>query len=58
MEKHRIHVALKSSVKFPQSVMIWAAMSSAGLGSTVFSEVHSQLSHLTGNYRALHASFC
>ncbi len=40
---------LKSSVKFPQSVVIWAAM------STVFSEVHS---HLPGHFRALHASFC
>ncbi len=26
--------------------------------STVFSEVHSQRSHLPGNIRALHASFC
>ncbi len=26
--------------------------------STVFSEVHSQRSHLPGNLRALHASFC
>ncbi len=26
--------------------------------STVFSEVHSQHSHLPGNFRALHASFC
>ncbi len=26
--------------------------------STVFSEVHSQRSHLAGNFRALHASFC
>ncbi len=42
---------LKSSVKFPQSVMIWAAMSSAG-------EVHSQRSHIPGSFRALHASFC
>ncbi len=48
---------LKSSVKFPQSVMIWAAMSSAGVGP-LFSEVHSQRSHLPGNFRALHASFC
>ncbi len=48
---------LKSSVKFPQSVMIWAAMSSAGVGP-VFSEVHSQRSHLPGNFRSLHASFC
>ncbi len=38
---------LKSSVKFPQSVMIWAAMSSAGVGP-LFSEVHSQRSHLPG----------
>ncbi len=27
-------------------------------GSTMFSEVHSQCSHLPGNFRALHASFC
>ncbi len=27
---------LKSSVKFPQSVMIWAAMSSAGVGPLFF----------------------
>ncbi len=26
--------------------------------STVFSEVHSQRSHLPGNFRALYASFC
>ncbi len=26
--------------------------------STVFSEVHSQLSHLPGHFRELHASFC
>ncbi len=26
--------------------------------STVFSEVHSQRSHLPGNFRAIHASFC
>ncbi len=39
---------LKSSVKFPQSVMIWAAMSSAGVGP-MFSEVHSQRSNLPGN---------
>ncbi len=49
---------LKSSVKFPQSVMIWAAMSSAGVGPLCFFEVHSQRSHLLGNFRALHASFC
>ncbi len=49
---------LKSSVKFPQSVMIWAAMSSAGVGPLCFSEVYSQRSHLPGHFRALHASFC
>ncbi len=49
---------LKSSVKFPQSVMIWAAMSSAGVGPLCFLEVHSQCSHLPGNFWTLHASFC
>ncbi len=48
---------LKSSVKFPQSVMIWAAVI-CWCWSTVFSEVHSQRSHLPGDFRALHASFC
>ncbi len=48
---------LKSSVKFPQSVMIWAAMSSAGVGPLCFLK-SSQRSHLPGNIRALHASFC
>ncbi len=48
---------LKSSVKFPQSVMIWAAVSSAGVGPLCFlkSTVNS---HLPGDFRALHASFC
>ncbi len=32
MEKLKAQVSLKSSVKFPQSVMIWGAMSSAGFG--------------------------
>ncbi len=48
---------LKSSVKFPQSVMIWAAVI-CWCWSTVFSEVHSQRSHLPGNCRALNSSFC
>ncbi len=43
-------------MKFPQSVMIWATMSSAGVGPLCFSEVQSQRSHLPGNFRALHAS--
>ncbi len=47
---------LKSSVKFPQSVMIWVAMSSVGFGP-LFSEVHSKRSHLPRHFRALHASF-
>ncbi len=47
---------LKSSVKFPQSVMIWAAETSACV--CWFSEVYSQRSHLPGNLRALHVSFC
>ncbi len=48
---------LKSCVKFPVNddlgchVICWC-------WSTVFSEVHSQRSHLPGNFRALHASFC
>ncbi len=46
---------LKSSVKFPQSVMIWAAMSSAGVGP-LCSPQSTQPS--TRNFRALHASFC
>ncbi len=37
--------------------MVWAAMSSAGVGPR-FSEVHSQRSHVSENLRALHASFC
>ncbi len=48
---------LKSSVKFPQSVMIWAAMSSAGVGPLCFLK-SSQRSHLPGSFRALHAFFC
>ncbi len=48
---------LKSSVKFPHSVMICAAMSSAGVGLLCFLK-SSQRSHLPGNFRALHVSFC
>ncbi len=49
---------LKSSVKFPQSVMIWAAMSSAGIGplcflkSTVNAAIYQEI------FFMLHASFC
>ncbi len=48
---------LRSSVKFPQSVMVWAAMSSAGVGP-LFSEVQGQHSRVPGSFRALHASCC
>ncbi len=34
--KSQIPCCLKSSVKFPQSVMIWASMSSAGVGPLCF----------------------
>ncbi len=47
---------LKSCVKFPQSVMLWAVI--CWCWSTVFSKVHSQRSHLPGNFRALRAFFC
>ncbi len=36
VEKFIAQVCLKSSVKFPQSVMIWGAMSSAGVGPLCF----------------------
>ncbi len=36
MEKLIAQCCLKSSVKFPQSVMIWGAMSSAGVGPLCF----------------------
>ncbi len=50
VKRHRIHVAWSPVWSF-QSVMIWAAMSSAGwCWSTVFSEVHSQHSHLPGHF--------
>ncbi len=49
---------LKSSVKFPQSVMIWAAMSSAGVGPLCFLKSTVKHSHQSGNCRALHASIC
>ncbi len=57
VERHRIHVAwspvwsFHSQWWFGLHVICWC-------WSTVFSEVHSQHSHLPGNFRALHASFC
>ncbi len=47
---------LKSSVKFPQSVMIWGAMSSAGVGPLRFLKCHC--TRLPRYFGALHASFC
>ncbi len=49
---------LKSSVKFPQSVMIWGAMSSSGVGPFVFFENQRHCTRLPRNFVALHASFC
>ncbi len=49
---------LKSSVKFPQSVMIWGAMSSAGVFSIVFFENQRHCTRLPITFGALHASFC
>ncbi len=50
---------LKSSVKFPQSVMIWGAMSSAGVGPLCFfflNQLHCTC--LPRHFGELHASFC
>ncbi len=44
---------LKFSVKFPQSVMIWGAISSAG-----FFENQRHCTRLPIHFGALHASFC
>ncbi len=49
---------LKSSVKFPQSVMIWGVMSSAGVGPLFFFKNQRHCTHLPRNFGALHASFC
>ncbi len=49
---------LKSSVKFPQSVMIWGAMSSAGVGPLCFFENQRHCTRLPRNVGARHASFC
>ncbi len=49
---------LKSSVKFPQSVMSWGAMSSPGVGPLCFFENQRHCTRLPRNFGALHASFC
>ncbi len=48
---------MKSSVKFPQSVMIWGAMSSAGVGPLCFLKTNVT-APVPINFGALHASFC
>ncbi len=49
---------LKSSVKFPQSVMIWGAMSICWCWSIVFLENQRHCTRLPRHFGALHASFC
>ncbi len=56
-EAHRPS-CVKSSVKFPQSVMIWGAMSSAGVGPLCFFENQRHCTRLPRNFGALHASIC
>ncbi len=53
-----ISSCLKSSVKFLQSVMIWGAMFSAGVGPLCFFENQRHCTHLPRHFGALHASFC
>ncbi len=49
---------LKSCVKFPQSVMIWAAMSSAGVGPLCFLSPQSTQPSTRKFLEHFHASFC
>ncbi len=58
VEKLIAQVAWSSSVKFPQSVMIWGAMSSAGVGPFCFFENQCHCTRLPRHFGALHASFC
>ncbi len=56
IERHTIHVKVQCEVytvsdDLDGHIICWC-------WSTVFSEVHSQRSHLPGHFRALHASFC
>ncbi len=56
-ERNRIHVAWSPVWNF-HSQWWFGLLCHLWCWSTVFSEVHSQRSHLPGNFRALHASFC
>ncbi len=49
---------LRSSVKFPQSVMVWGAMSSAGVGPLCFLRSKVNTAVYQEVFRALHASCC
>ncbi len=49
---------LKSNVKFPQSVMIWGVMSSAGVGPLCFLITNVTAPVYQETCVALHASFC
>ncbi len=49
---------LRSSVKFPQSVMVWGAMSSAGVGPLCFLRSKVNTAVIPGMLGALHASCC
>ncbi len=49
---------LKSSVKFPQSVMIWAAISSAGVGPLCFLKSTVNTAIYQETLENFHASFC
>ncbi len=57
VERHRIHVTWSPVWSF-HSQWWFGVQCICWCWSTVFSEVHSQHSHLPGNFRALHASFC
>ncbi len=48
---------MKSSVKFPQSVMIWGAMSSAGVGPLCFLKTNVT-ARIYQEMLSIHASFC
>ncbi len=49
---------LKSSVKFPQSVMIWGAMSSAGVGPLCFLKTNVTAPIYAEILEHFNASFC
>ncbi len=58
VERHIIHVAWSPVWRFHNQWWFGLPCHLLVLVPTVFSEVHSQGSHLPGNFRALHASFC